>query len=72
MKTICLLYSIVDFVGMLATGYHSLVTIASFWVSLALFYVLASWSHRKRAAQKYQRKLMEAQLFVHSSKEPFR
>ena len=72
MKTICLLYSIADFAGMLATGYHSLVTIASFWMSLALFYVLASWSHRKRAAQKYQRKLMERQMLADASKEQFR
>ena len=45
---VLLLYSIADFIGMLWTGYHSLVTIASFWVALALCYAWASWLQRKR------------------------
>ena len=72
MKYVFLLYSMIDFAGMLWTGYHSLLTILSFWLALALFYVLASWSHRKRVARKYQRKLMEIQMLASASKEDSR
>jgi hypothetical protein len=62
MKTVCLLYGIGDFAGMLWTGYHPLVLIVSFWLALALFYVLASWSQSKRHVRKYQRTLVRREM----------
>lgn len=62
MKTVLLLYSIGDFAGMLWTGYHPLVLIVSFWLALALFYALASWSQSKRHVRKYQRTLLKREM----------
>ena len=62
MKTALLLYSVGDFAGMLWTGYHPLALIVSFWVALALFYALASWSQSKRHVRKYQRTLLRREM----------
>lgn len=46
-----LLYGIADFAGMVLAGYHTLFTIASFWASLALFYLWSLnklWRHWRR------------------------
>ncbi len=53
-----LLYSIADFTGMLWMGYHPLVTIASFWLSLVLFYAIASHHQGKWHVRRYRRKVM--------------
>ncbi len=62
MKTALLLYSAGDFAGMLWTGYHPLVLIVSFWLALALFYALASWSQSKRHVRRYQRTLVRREM----------
>ena len=59
MKTVLLLYGIGDFAGMLWTGYHSLFTILSFWVALALFYALASHAQHQRA-RKHRHAVLQA------------
>lgn len=53
MKTMCLLYAVGDFAGMVWTGYHSLFTIASFWLALALLYALASHAQHQRTRKHY-------------------
>jgi uncharacterized membrane protein YccF (DUF307 family) len=62
MKTVLLLYGMGNFAGMLWTGSHSLFTIVSFWVALALFYALASWSQSKRHVRKYQRTILRREM----------
>jgi membrane protein implicated in regulation of membrane protease activity len=59
MKTVCLLYAMGDFVGMLWTGYHSLLTIASFWLALVVFHFLASHAQHKRALKRKHRQTVE-------------
>ena len=59
MKTLCILYAVCDFAGMLWTGYHSLLLIVSFWLALTVFYALASHAQHQRA-RKHRDALLRA------------